>query len=98
MRNRKISLFVAVLVLVMGLLFSGCGAKEEKKETKVKKETTTKQAETTETPTEEQTPQVKVRTDLDAAQKDVSETLSEIETDIKDIQNIDTGQDNESGY
>lgn len=94
--KRRILLAIVVCVLISSLLWAGCGSREKK--LGANKKTAAKQVETTETAREVQTPEDKAITDLSAAKKETAETISEVEADIKDIQNIDTGQDNESGY
>jgi uncharacterized protein HemX len=94
--KRRISLLIVCFVLVLGLSFAGCGGKTERTQKAKAKKTATEKSETKETTTETQTPKDQAVSDLDTAQKEISETISEVETEIKEIEKIDTGQDNEN--
>ena len=100
-RNRRVFLVVVSFILILGLSLVGCRAGREARREKIKKAITTSREETTATPTEEEaeeTPQAKVITDVDAVDDEVSKILSEVDSDIKEIENIDVDSDNESGY
>lgn len=88
MVKRKLFLVVAFFVLVIGLLSGGCQLNQEKKGA----------TEQTGTSTSGETSETGVSADLDKAQKETSEALSEVEVDIREIEDIDTNQDNEGGY
>lgn len=99
MFRKRVFTVLMVFVLLLGMLITGCGKKKEKTtESKVDKGVTTKETETTETTTKVETPKDQTVNDLDTAQKDVSEAISEVETELKEIDKIDTSQDKESGY
>jgi hypothetical protein len=86
--------------LLLGIT-SGCG---RKRAAKIKEKVITEKTETTETAEEteeldidESTPEGKAAVDLNEAQKQVDQAVSEVESEIKEIEKINSSEDNESG-
>lgn len=96
LRKRKFFMVITFFVLIAGILLCGCSQKT--KESKSKKETPIEKTENTRTADEAKTPQEKAASNLNDTKNEISDAISAVETDIKEIEAIDTNQDDESGY